>query len=215
MGYRSVNDTCHKNNSKIINFFVIAGQERFRSISSTYYRGANGVLLVYDITSKNSFQALDRYYEEAMRSVPLNTAFVLAGNKTDLQVNRQVSTDEGQNWANAHNMPFFEVSAKDLSNMGELVQCMYSEMYMKQWEAGAGSVNFKCKLNKPFLFWRSFLISRIGDSILFLQITMIKSLLYSLKIPVFILMVFYVSYFGWRIWSRKNCYNRQNERIFN
>jgi len=104
------------------------------------------VLLVYSIDSRNSFDRMQHYYDEALRGVNSSTAFVLVANKLDLQSNRQVTFDEGQNFAKAHNMPFFEVSAKDLSNMGELVECIYNEMYMKQWESGASAVSFKSKL---------------------------------------------------------------------
>ncbi len=114
-------------------------------MSKNYYRGANGIILVYCIDRRNSFNQIQHYYNEAQRSVGETTAFILVGNKLDLQASREVSFDDGQAFAVANNMLFFEVSAKDLSGMGEMVQSLYNEMYMKQWEAGATSVSFKCK----------------------------------------------------------------------
>lgn len=141
-------DTCHFHLDSfwllVLMHFVTAGQERFRSISTSYYRGANGILLVYSIDRRDSFKQIQHYYNEAQRSVGENMAFILIGNKLDLQASREVSFDEGQAFAVANNMLFFEVSAKDLSNMGEMVQTLYNEMYMKQWESGATGVNFKC-----------------------------------------------------------------------
>ncbi len=129
-------------------YFFVGGQERFRSMSKSYYRGANAVLLVYSIDRSDSFKQIQHFYNEALNSCGPITVFLLVGNKLDLQAQRQVTFDEGLAWATRYNIPFFEVSAKDLSNMAEMVQSLYNNMYMKQWEDGASSVNFKSKFGK-------------------------------------------------------------------
>lgn len=108
--------------------------------------GANGVILVYSIDSRSSFEKLQFYYDEAVRSVSIDkVAFIVIGNKSDLQARREVSFDQGQAFAAKYNIPFFEVSAKDLSNLPEMVEAIYNSMYMKQWESGANGPCFKSK----------------------------------------------------------------------
>lgn len=71
-----------------------AGQERFRLLSQSYYRGATGVLIVYDVTNRESFAHVDSWVQEAQERIPLDGSvpFILIGNKCDLEKERQVPT---------------------------------------------------------------------------------------------------------------------------
>lgn len=96
-----------------------AGQESFRSITRSYYRGAAGALLVYDITRRDTFQHLSRWLEEAQQHAQPNMVILLIGNKNDLEDRRAVSTEEGQAFADANGLLFMETSAKTAYNVEE------------------------------------------------------------------------------------------------
>ena len=90
-----------------------AGQEKFQNIAKNYYKGANGVLLVYDISSRKSFQRVDFWLKELKDNNRIEDLFIcLVGNKIDLEDKRTISTEEGKKYADNNNIHFFEVSAK-------------------------------------------------------------------------------------------------------
>ncbi|KAJ2161861.1 Golgi to endosome transport [Coemansia sp. RSA 552] len=89
-----------------------AGQERFRSVTRSYYRGSIGTILVYDITSRESFERLGRWLADAKQLTPAHAWFVLVGNKADRGSLRAVSYDEGRGYAEDNGMLFAEASAK-------------------------------------------------------------------------------------------------------
>lgn len=91
-----------------------AGQESFRSITRSYYRGAAGALLVYDITRRETFNHLSRWLEEARQNSSSNMTIMLVGNKSDLEEKnmRAVSYKEGEAFAEEHGLIFMETSAK-------------------------------------------------------------------------------------------------------
>ncbi|KAI0271010.1 ras family-domain-containing protein [Russula aff. rugulosa BPL654] len=76
-----------------------AGQERFRTITASYYRGAQGVILVYDVSNRESFEALPRWLEELENYVPPEVVKIVVGNKLDKEYSRQVPTSEGAAFA--------------------------------------------------------------------------------------------------------------------
>lgn len=87
-----------------------AGQERFRTITSSYYRGAHGIVVVYDITVAKSFETLDYWFEEIDRYAGEHVVRLLVGAKSDGQ--RAVAHERAQAFADAKLLRFFEVSAK-------------------------------------------------------------------------------------------------------
>ncbi len=94
-----------------------AGQESFRSITRSYYRGAAGALLVYDITRRETFSHLSRWLEEARENGSKDMVIMLIGNKSDMHARRKVSTEEGQAFAAEHGLIFMETSAKTAANV--------------------------------------------------------------------------------------------------
>jgi len=96
-----------------------AGQESFRSITRSYYRGAAGALLVYDITRRETFNHLTRWLEEARQNANQSMVIMLIGNKSDLDHRRQVSFEEGEKFAKDHGLIFLETSAKTAANVEE------------------------------------------------------------------------------------------------
>ena len=96
-----------------------AGQESFKSITRSYYRGAAGALLVYDITRRDTFTHLTRWLEEVKQNGNPDMSIMLIGNKSDLDARRQVSTNEGEMFAREHGLIFMETSAKTAQNVEE------------------------------------------------------------------------------------------------
>lgn len=94
-----------------------AGQESFRSITRSYYRGAAGALLVYDITRRDTFKHLSVWLEEARQHSQSNMIIMLIGNKNDLEHRRAVSFEEGKAFADANGLIFMETSAKTAFNV--------------------------------------------------------------------------------------------------
>mmetsp|Transcript_10536 Transcript_10536/g.24794 ORF Transcript_10536/g.24794 Transcript_10536/m.24794 type:complete len:212 (+) Transcript_10536:88-723(+) len=93
-----------------------AGQESFRSITRSYYRGASGALLVYDISRRDTFNHLTRWLEEARQNANANMVIMLIGNKCDLD-RREVSFEEGAWFARQNGLFFMETSAKTGQNV--------------------------------------------------------------------------------------------------
>ncbi|XP_052127160.1 ras-related protein Rab-4B [Frankliniella occidentalis] len=96
-----------------------AGQERFRSVTRSYYRGAAGALLVYDITSRDSFNALSNWLRDARTLAGPNIVILLVGNKKDLDSKREVTFLEASKFAQENELIFLESSAKTGENIEE------------------------------------------------------------------------------------------------
>eukprot|EP01124_Arcella_intermedia_P023692 TRINITY_DN3817_c0_g1_i1.p1 TRINITY_DN3817_c0_g1~~TRINITY_DN3817_c0_g1_i1.p1 ORF type:complete len:143 (+),score=32.08 TRINITY_DN3817_c0_g1_i1:235-663(+) len=94
-----------------------AGQERFRSITHSYFRGAQGYILVYDVTQRNTFNHI-RYWLSEIRNHGREGFYtIIVGNKTDMNDRRVVSTEEGKAFAMEQATDFLETSAKDGQNV--------------------------------------------------------------------------------------------------
>ena len=96
-----------------------AGQERFRTITQTYYKGAMGIILVYDCTEEATFNNIQNWLKQIETHASSGVAKVLVANKTDLP-NRVISTERGQALAQDYGLKFFETSAKTGSNINEM-----------------------------------------------------------------------------------------------
>jgi Ras-related protein Rab-1A len=94
-----------------------AGQERFRTITSSYYRGAHGIIIVYDITDRESFDNVKQWLNEIDRYACENVNKLLVGNKCDMDSKRQVEYEEAKAFADERGIPFLETSAKDSTNV--------------------------------------------------------------------------------------------------
>ena len=105
--------TLEINNKKVkMQIWDTAGQERFRTVVSTYFRGAHGILLLYDVTNKDSFKNLENWLIEIEKNSSDKVLKILVGNKCDLSDDREIQTEEGQAFAVRNGMEFMETSAK-------------------------------------------------------------------------------------------------------
>jgi len=108
-----------------------AGQESFRSITRSYYRGAAGALLVYDITRRDTFNHLTTWLDDARQHSNSNMVIMLIGNKTDQESKRAVTKEEGEQFAMDHGLIFMETSAKTSTNVEEAFIQTAKEIYEK------------------------------------------------------------------------------------
>lgn len=112
-----------------------AGQESFRSITRSYYRGAIGALLVYDITNAQSFESLPNWLKDSLEATNQNIGLVLVGNKNDLENQRQVNSNNAKQFAKDNNLLFLETSAKNGTNVEKIFQIL-SEQILAKIDAG-------------------------------------------------------------------------------
>lgn len=106
----------------------ILGQERFRTITSSYYRGAHGIFIVYDVTDVDSFDNIKQWIGEVQKYATADAQLFLIANKTDLESHRAINTETGQNLADKYGIPFIETSAKNASNVDKAFQMLASNV---------------------------------------------------------------------------------------
>ena len=99
-----------------------AGHERFRSITYSYYRGANAIIIVFDITDKKSFLSITEWLKQIEKHAKENVFKFLVGNKSDLAEERKVTYEEAKEYADEHDLPYIETSAKEGININELFE---------------------------------------------------------------------------------------------
>jgi len=109
-----------------------AGQERYRGITQHYYRGATGALIVYDISSRDSFENAEFWLEEVKKHSASDIVILLIGNKSDLEERREVETSEATAFAEENNVSFLETSALDDTNVEEAFTMCIEEVYRRQ-----------------------------------------------------------------------------------
>ena len=110
-----------------LNIWDTAGQERFRAITKSFFKAADGIVFVYDVTLKSSFDNMKNWVKDA-ESRDNNFKSVIVGNKIDLDDLREVSLEEGQSFASKKNCPFFESSAKKRINIDEIFITLLKEI---------------------------------------------------------------------------------------
>ena len=108
-------------NGAIIKLYIwdTAGQDRFRSITSNYYKGADGIILIYDITKQETFNNVRNWITSIKEEAPAKVVLILVGNKVDDEKHRTVHQSEGEKIADEYNLPFLECSAKSDINVTE------------------------------------------------------------------------------------------------
>ena len=113
-----------------IQIWDTAGQDRFRSITKNYYKGAHGIVLIYDITDKKTFENVRNWVRQIKEEVSDKVCIILVANKIDAEEKRVVSTEEGEKMAAEFNIMFFECSAKT----GDNIDNAFNELVKKTIE---------------------------------------------------------------------------------
>ena len=114
-----------------IQIWDTAGQERYKTIAKSYIKGANGILLVYDVTKRNSFEGIKNWVKQIKDLVSSRVNVVLIGNKIDLEDKREVKTEEGEQLGKEFNYQFFETTAKDGVNINEAFEALIKSIAEK------------------------------------------------------------------------------------
>jgi small GTP-binding protein len=117
----------HSEKSIKVQIWDTAGEERYRAITSAYYRGAVGALLVYDVSERGTFDNLERWLEELRQHADPNVVTMLVGNKSDLR--RAADQEDAMAFAEQHNLAWIETSAKDAINVETAFLRLVSEIY--------------------------------------------------------------------------------------
>ncbi|KAK2844982.1 hypothetical protein Q5P01_011641 [Channa striata] len=120
-----------------------AGLERYRAITSAYYRGAVGALLVYDITKHLTYESVERWLKELYEHADPHIVVMLVGNKTDLESERSVPTEEAKDFAEKKGLLFLETSALASTNVEAAFNNVLAEIHRKVSikEMGRGSLS--------------------------------------------------------------------------
>jgi len=106
-----------------------AGQERFRAVTSAYYHGAVGALLVYAINARASFENAQRWLDELRTKAAEDMQIILVGNKSDLKDQREVTTEEGEAFARKNSVMFIETSALDKFHVEDAFKQLVTAIY--------------------------------------------------------------------------------------
>ncbi len=116
-----------------LRIFDTAGQERFKSVSFSFIKKANGIILLYDIGNKNSFEALDSWMESIKDNADKKIPIILVGNKCDINdEKRKVTFEEGEKKGKEFQIPFFETSCKDGINVKEVFERIVNDIILKK-----------------------------------------------------------------------------------
>lgn len=128
-----------------------AGQERFRTITSSYYRGAHGIIVVYDVTDQESFENVRNWLQEIERYANENVNKLLVGNKCDLTSKKVVDYTTAKELADQLGIPFLETSAKNSTNVEQAFMTMAAEIKnrMQSVPATPGVGQTSLNINKP------------------------------------------------------------------
>ena len=120
-----------RNKTYRIQIWDTAGQENFRSITRAYYKNSVCALVVYDISSRDSFNNVSTWIEDCKNQSPKTIYMVLVGNKSDLEDRRQVSKEEGEELAGKYGLHFYETSAKTGDNVDDIFKDSVNEIAKK------------------------------------------------------------------------------------
>ena len=110
-----------------------AGEERYRSVTNAYYKGAKGAFVVYDITNKLSFESVEKWIQDLKINSDHNITLLLIGNKKDLEDKREVSKEEGEEKAKTFGLGFIETSACTGENIDKAFETMLKEVFNKNF----------------------------------------------------------------------------------
>ena len=138
------------NDQKIVKvqLWDTAGQDKFRAITRNYYKGAKGIILIYDVTNIKSYENIKKWINEIKEEISENITIVLIGNKIDNENQRKISREQGEKLANDYNVTFFETSAKTGQGINESVFYLVQKIVENDPELKKRGKNLKIKNKK-------------------------------------------------------------------
>ena len=117
--YKLKNVKMENGNTVKLQIWDTAGQDRFHSLTRNYFKGAHGIILLYDITTQSSFDNVSKWIKQIKEDASEKVVIILVGNKIDLEHKRAIPTEEGEKIAEDFGLIFFECSAKTGKNINE------------------------------------------------------------------------------------------------
>ena len=120
-----------------------AGQDKFRAITRNYYKGASGIILIFDVTNIKSFENIKKWINEIKEEISENVSIVLIGNKIDNLKERKITKEQGEKIANEIGTKFFETSAKTGEGINESVFYLVKIIYENDPEIKKKGQNLK------------------------------------------------------------------------
>jgi len=149
-----------ENGKKVnVKFYDTSGQERYHSLSANFIKNADGIVLMYDITNRESFDTISRWWNNILEHKEKDFPVILVGNKCDLKDERKVQKEEGEKIAKEYNVKFYEASNKDGINVEEsfreLINIILSRMpdHIKKIKTTKKNQLSKEKLKKRSCFF--------------------------------------------------------------
>ncbi len=131
---RTINASCYKKNIEIektivdLNIWDTAGEEKYHALAPIFYRGAQGAVIIFDVTNRETFNRATKWFNELSNYAEGKPKIVLVGNKIDLP-NREISREEANKLAKEYNCEFFEVSALEGFNVNEIFESLTMSIY--------------------------------------------------------------------------------------
>ena len=117
LDYRLKTMTLDSGKQVKVQIWDTAGQDRFRAITKNYYKGAHGIILIYDVTNQTTFDNVTNWINQIKEEASDKVTIFLVGNKIDDEKNRKVDTEEGEKLAKEFQLKFYETSAKIGTNV--------------------------------------------------------------------------------------------------
>ena len=143
LDYRFKKMTLENQEVATVQIWDTAGQDRFRAITKNYYKGAHGILLIYDVTNQKSFDNVKNWVGQIRENASEKAIIYIVGNKVDDSTHRVVSKEQGEETAKEFNLKFFEASAKEDINIAPTFQALVNDIYKVSGDEGAAGGKLK------------------------------------------------------------------------
>ena len=131
-----------------IQLWDTAGQDKFRAITRNYYKGARGIILIYDVTNVKSYENIKKWINEIKEEISEKVSIVLVANKIDNTAERKISKEQGEKLANDYEVAFFETSAKTGEGVNESVLYLVQKIVETDPEVKKRGKNLKFKTKR-------------------------------------------------------------------
>jgi len=129
-----------------LNIWDTCGSEAYRAVTKQYYRGANGAIIVFDLTQENTFNDLKKWIKDIKNYGEKNIQIIIVGNKLDLLKQRKVTQSQAINFCNENNYKYIEASAKDGTNLLKIFEELTFDLATKHQKQREKEINKKYKL---------------------------------------------------------------------